>query len=128
MQKPVPPSYSEGKCHFFNLTFLFLFIYFETGFLCSFGACPGTGSFFFLINFIELYIFSLLPSLPLPFPSTLSHGPHAPNLLRGSCLFYFPCRLNPCMSLLGSLKLSRFSEIVNCRLVFFALCLKAIYE
>ena len=42
--------------------------------------------------------------------------------------FYFPCRLHPCMSLLGSSLLSRFSGIVNCRLVFFALCLKATYE
>ena len=34
----------------------------------------------FFIDFIELYIFLYLP--PFSSPSTLFHGPHAPNLLR----------------------------------------------
>ena len=42
--------------------------------------------------------------------------------------FYFPCRLDSCMPLLGSSLLSWFSGITICRLVFFALYLKTTYE
>ena len=83
--------------------------------------------FYFYYWFYWAIHFHLLFSLPLPSLSTLSHGTHAPNLLRRS-FFYFPCRLNPCMPLLGSSLLTGFSGIVNCRLAFFALCLKATYE
>ena len=40
--------------------------------------------------FLLSYIFSLLLSCSLPSPSTLSQGPHIPNLLRRSCLFLLP--------------------------------------
>ena len=68
------------------------------------------------------YIFSsaLLPSSPMV--------PMLPIYSGDLVIFYFPCRLDPSMSLLGSSLLSRFSGIVNCGLIFFALCLKATYE
>ena len=34
----------SGNCFLFLFLFLFLFSFFETGFLCSFGACPRTSS------------------------------------------------------------------------------------
>ena len=43
--------------------------------------------------------------------------------------FYFPCWLDPCMSLLGSSLFSRFSGIVNCRLDFFCfMCKRHLWE
>ena len=47
----------------------------------------------------------------------MPYDSHAPNFHRRSCFFYFLWRLNPCMSLLGLSLLSRFSGIMNCRLV-----------
>ena len=61
----------------------------------------------------------------------LYHPPMTPMLpiYSGDFVFsYFSCRLDPYMSLLGSSLFSRFSGIVNCSLVFFALFLKASYE
>lgn len=43
--------------------------------------------FYFYLFFIELYILSSLTFLPPLSPSTLPPTPHAPNLLRKSCLF-----------------------------------------
>ena len=83
---------------------------------------------FILIVFIELYIFLCSPPFLSP---PLLPSPLVLMLLiySGDLDFsYFPCRLNPCMSLLGFSLLSGFSRIVNCRLVFFALCLKATYK
>lgn len=60
---------------------------------------------------------SLPPSLLLFY---LSHDCYAPNVLRSS--FSHSC-VDPCISLL-----SRFSEAVDCSLVFLWLCLKITYE
>ena len=83
---------------------------------------------FFLLIFIELYIFLCsTPYLPPPFQPS----PRVPMLpiYSGDLIFlYYPYRLDLCMSLLGSSLLSRFSGIVICGLVFFALCLKTNYE
>lgn len=43
----------------------------------------------FLKLFLLSYLFFLLPSLPSLSRSILSYEPHAPNLLRRSCLFCF---------------------------------------
>ena len=76
---------------------------------------------------IELDIFLCSPphlSHPLP-PSP--KVPMLPVYSGELVFFYFPRRLDLCMSLLGS-SLSGFSGIVICGLVFFALCLKSSYE
>ena len=73
---------------------------------------------FFKKLFLLSYIFF---SAPLPFFSLLFYPlPRSPcsQFTQEICLFYFPCRLDPCMSLLGSSLLSRFSGIVNFGLVF----------
>ena len=91
-----------------------------------------------IIIIIELYIFlwslpyfsPLLqpsPKVPMPLQPSLK-VPLLPIYSRDLVFFYFPCRLDLCMSLLGSSLLSRFSGIVVCRLAFFALCLKTTYE
>ena len=85
-------------------------------------------SFLFLLIFIELYIF--LCSLPCLSPP-LQPSPKVPmlSIYSGDLIFFhFLCRLDLCMSLLGSSLLSRFSGTVICGLVFFALCLKTTYE
>ena len=66
--------------------------------------------------------FTLLSSL-LPFKI-----PMLPIYSKDLVFFYYPCRLDPCMSLLGSSLLSRFSGIVICGLVFFDLYFKSTYE
>ena len=87
--------------------------------------------FWSFLGFLKLFslmyiVFSaLLPSSPL-LPSPMI--PLLPNSSEDSVFFYFPCRLDPYMSVLDSSLLSRFSGVENCRLVFFALGLKATYE
>ena len=78
--------------------------------------CKGILLFLLILLYWAIH-FSLMPSLPLPSHSNLSHGPHALNIFTRSCFFYFPCRLDPCMSHLGSFLLSRSSRFVNRRLV-----------
>ena len=58
------------------------------------------------------------------------HLPHWHRfwLTQNVVFFYFPCTLDLCKSVLVSSLLSRFSGIVVCRLLFFALCIKTIYE
>ena len=45
---------------------------------------------------------SLLSFLPFSYPSTFSQDPHAPIYSKDLVFFYYPCRLDLCMSLLGS--------------------------
>ena len=69
------------------------------------------------ISFLKMIILCS----PLCLSPPLQPSPMVPMLpiYSGDLLFlYFPCRLDPCTSLLGSSLLSRFSGVVNCRLVF----------
>ena len=74
--------------------------------------------FIFFLFIIELYIFLHSPPylsptlLPTPMVSMLSI--YSEDLV----FFYFSCRLDPRMSVLGPSLLSRFCEIMNCRLLF----------
>ena len=75
--------------------------------------------YFFLFNcfYWAVYFFHSTPffSPPLlPFPMILMPPIHSGDLV----FFYISCRLDPCMSLLGSSLLSRFSGIVICGQVF----------
>ena len=91
-----------------------------------------------IIIIIELYIFlwslpyfsPLLqpsPKVPMPLQPSLK-VPLLPIYSRDLVFFYFPCRLDLCMSLLGSFLLSSLSGLAICGLVFFALFKKNTYE
>ena len=72
----------------------------------------------FLSFLLEIYIFLNafhFLSPPLLFSPII---PMLPNYTGNLIFFYFPCCLYPCMSLLVSSLLSRFSEIVICRFIF----------
>ena len=94
-------------------------------------SCPDCGQKFFfnfLIDFIKLYIFLCSPlSLHLPFYS-LSWFPTPPMYSGDLVFFYFPCRFDPYMSLLGSSLMAAFSGIMIVSWFYFALCLKATYD
>ena len=76
--------------------------------------------FFFFSVFIALYIFlHALPFLPcslLPFPVIIMLPIYSGDLI----FFFFLFRSMPL--------LSRFSGVVNCCFIFFALCVKSTYE
>ena len=85
-------------------------------------------SFLFFIDFIELHIFLCSPPLLSPSFQPSSKVPMLLIYSGDHVFFYFPCRFDPCMSLLESSLLCRFSGIVIFRLVFFALSQKGTYE
>ena len=75
--------------------------------------------FLIYIYFIELYIFLCCPpffSLHL-LPSSITHM--LPIYSGDLVCFHFLCRLDLCMTLLGSSLLSRFSGIVICSTQFY---------
>ena len=75
--------------------------------------------------FIELYIFLCSPPW-LTLPLQPSHMPPMLPICSGDLIFfYFPCRLDLCMSLLGSSLLSKFSGVMNCRLAFLCFMCKS---
>ena len=82
----------------------------------------------FLLSFTDLYFFLCSPPFLSPALQPSPMVPMLPIYSGDLVFFYFPCRLDLCMSLLGSSLLSKFSGIVICGLVFFALCLKTTYE
>ena len=98
--------------------------YYQQGFLESVSSFQG----FSLIDFIKLYIFLCCPHFFSP-PLQPSPMVHMLPIYSGDLVFfYLSRRLDLHMSLLVSSLLSRFSGIVICGLVFFALCLKTAYE
>ena len=81
---------------------------------------------FFKWFYCTIYFFSALhPSFPLPFYSLpwLPYSQFTQEVFSIS-----PSYLDPCMSLLMSSLLSRFSGVMNCRMLFLCFMSKATYE
>ena len=76
--------------------------------------CKKTFKLLFFIFYWAIHFLCSLPFLPPNLLPSLMIPIYSEDLV----FFYFPCRLGPCISLLGSSLLSMFSKVVSYRLVF----------